>query len=491
MAGTSLPDKSKIKNIDANVSKAVSVTKQVASGLGTYSKYTQLLKDKTGIKLPSVSSNSLIGGVANLANKIADTYSSITAENTDEAGTNAFNTLIDNINPQPAAFKWVELQTTPGAFVSYDSVIIFTGAPLYRDNEIGKKFTPLGICQNFSMSSAVNITTIQELRCEEQLIIPGKTQPIQVQISRILGRWSNLIEALHNNKANKWNYSLQYDGARNLFGLYVMVLDTSRQSIVSQFYLERCAISNFGMNISAGTMQIYDNIGIIAGRIIDPSLVIDNQGVTQEDTTEIKENSEDKVVTIDGKDVVLKEEDPDNPGIWITEDGKKVMLDETNGEAIYVTDDVLSTKNVKKAAKENGKAIEDVDEANSKVEKYENKKSNAEEAETLATAKFNNAQQAYIEAKNNKDDAAALKALKERDAALEAQKKANKEVVKYNTKLEQAKTEKNNALEKYNTTSSLLTKAVKEETKLVKEQQELDLKKAELNSKWDTSGRPK
>lgn len=241
------------------------------TGLGAYSSLVTKVKQMTGLNLPDVASTKLVKSLTKLGN----TYTDITG--TLANNQNGSRILTDNTNPQPGAFKWVEFESEPRDFVSYDSVLLFVGEPLWADNDAKKTFTPLGACQNFSMNAGVNITAIQELRCEEQIIIPGKTQPTNINISRLCGIWSNLINRVHNIDTQlEWNYGLHYKGMRDLFGLYVLVLDTSRRNIITSFYVERCALTAFQLGISAGSYQIVEGISITAGRIVDPNRVQEN-----------------------------------------------------------------------------------------------------------------------------------------------------------------------------------------------------------------------
>lgn len=237
--------------------------------IGGYSSLVTKVNQLTGLNLPTIKSGSPIAKILDAGNKINNATSTILNNQYGE------RVQSDSVNPQPGAFKWAEEESIPGDFISYDSVLLFTGAPLYKDNAIGERFKTLGYCQNFNISSGVQVTTIQELRCEEQLVFPGKTQPINISMNRLCGVWSNLPNRLHGNTTRRaWNCSLQYDNMRDLFGLYVLVLDTSRRNVVSSFYVERCAITAWQFGVAAGNYQVLENCSIIGGRIIDTSHVV-------------------------------------------------------------------------------------------------------------------------------------------------------------------------------------------------------------------------
>jgi len=268
----SLPESSDTTGVTKNGNKQNAG--QVVSGIvesanslvGAYGNLTSTVKNLTGLSLPDVNSVPIIGNVLSGLNAITDIGSTLSS------GQYGARVQADSTNPQPGAFKWVERETEPGDFISYDSVLLFVGEPIYADNPKGSVFTPLGLCEQFTIATSVQVTTLQELRCEEQIVLPGKTQPVNITISRFCGKWANLLNRLHGIKDDlSWNMSNQYDGMRKLFGLYCIVMDTSRRNIVHSFYVERCAIEQISFGITAGQIQVIESCGIKAGRIIDPN----------------------------------------------------------------------------------------------------------------------------------------------------------------------------------------------------------------------------
>lgn len=176
------------------------------------------------------------------------------------------NTQISNTDVHAGSFRWVEMETTPDSFATADSVLIFAGDPLYSNMEIGAELVPIGLCQGFNFSTSINVVPLKELRCEEIMIIPGKSQPGNMQISRLCGAYSNLVNRLHLTPG--WNYSAQSADMKSLFGLMVMFLTPSRQQSITTLYFERCAITNVSMGTNAGSFQLIDSLNIMFGRCL-------------------------------------------------------------------------------------------------------------------------------------------------------------------------------------------------------------------------------
>lgn len=181
------------------------------------------------------------------------------------AGTEG-NLQTSNTNPAAGSFKWVEMESTPESFASADSVLLFAGESLYSNLDTGEELVPIGMCQGFSFASAINVIPFKELRCEENIIYPGKSQPGTMSISRLCGAYSNLANRLH--ILPGWSYSVQNSDFKKLFGLMVMFLTPGRQNTISTLYFERCAITNFSLGVTASSFQIVDNLSITYGRCV-------------------------------------------------------------------------------------------------------------------------------------------------------------------------------------------------------------------------------
>lgn len=196
--------------------------------------------------------------VTNILNILGLTNSSVAGE--------AAHTQTSSGDANAGAFKWVEMETTPENFATADSVLLFAGESLYSNLNTGAELVPIGLCQNWQFSSSINVTTFKELRCEENIVIPGKSQAGSMTMGRLCGTYSSLTNRLH--ILPNWNYSTQSLTMKPLFGLMAMFLTPSREQAISTLYFERCAITSVSMGLNAGSYQILDNVGIIYGRCI-------------------------------------------------------------------------------------------------------------------------------------------------------------------------------------------------------------------------------
>lgn len=196
--------------------------------------------------------------VTNILNILGLTNSSVAGE--------AAHTQTSSGDVNTGAFKWVEMETTPENFATADSVLLFAGESLYSNLNTGAELVPIGLCQNWQFSSSINVTTFKELRCEENIVIPGKSQAGSMTMGRLCGTYSSLTNRLH--ILPNWNYSTQSLTMKPLFGLMAMFLTPSREQTISTLYFERCAITSVSMGLNAGSYQILDNVGIIYGRCI-------------------------------------------------------------------------------------------------------------------------------------------------------------------------------------------------------------------------------
>jgi len=179
------------------------------------------------------------------------------------------------------------METTPDSFATADSMLLFAGDPIYANLDIGAELVPIGLCQQFSFSSGVNVSTFKELRCEETIVIPGKSLAGSMTISRLCGDYSSLSNRLH--ISPNWNFSTQSTLYKPLFGLMAMFLNPSRNKTISTLYFERCAISSFNVGVSAGNFQILDNLNIVYGRCIgvgEISSNIESSGTTENTRTQ-------------------------------------------------------------------------------------------------------------------------------------------------------------------------------------------------------------
>ena len=212
-----------------------------------------------------------------------DTIKALTGKN------NTTHVQGSNVDVEKGAFKWAEMMTEPESFATSDSALIFAGDPYYLNNTLTQTLVPIGMCQGFSYSGGVNVTPIHELRCEELIVLPGKTQPGQITISRLCGDYASLVNRLHGigrgrmtddatalgnvlgvDMSAGWNFSTHTDTFRSLFGLLVVFYSERRSKQLASLYFERCAITNVSLGVQAGSYQILDNVSIVCGRCINP-----------------------------------------------------------------------------------------------------------------------------------------------------------------------------------------------------------------------------
>lgn len=254
-----------VSSVTSALSGVAQVTKDANTLKNSYNSLRSTISSATlgTVKLPSVSSSLTnylkIGKNAQNILNILGLTSSGTAGNASRIQTS-------NLDVNTGPFKWAEMETTPDSFATADSVLLFAGESLYANIDTGAELVPIGLCQGFSFSSGITVVTFKELRCEENMVVPCKSQPGSMQLSRLCGAYSSLSNRLH--ILPNWNYSTQSTTFKPLFGIMAMFLTPSRQNSISTLYFERCAINNFSLGISANSFQIVDNLNITYGRCI-------------------------------------------------------------------------------------------------------------------------------------------------------------------------------------------------------------------------------
>ena len=265
--------------IESGASKFIQSVQPFAATIGTigsgandlkksYSTLRSTLNDATGglIKLPAASDT----GVGKLLNKVIGVGSAANSIlkilGLEGVAGEETHVQYSNTNPETGAFKWVEMETTPDSFATPDSVLLFAGKPLYSDNATGEEFVPIGLCQGFNFNVGLTVQAFKELRCEENIIYPGKSQPGNLSMARLCGTHASLTNRLH--ILPGWNYGTHSKSVKPLFGLLVMFLSPSRANTISVMYFERCAITSANLAVSAGNFQVMDNVSIMFGRCI-------------------------------------------------------------------------------------------------------------------------------------------------------------------------------------------------------------------------------
>lgn len=191
-----------------------------------------------------------------------------------------------------SAFNWVERYITPSMFATPDSVLIgFLNTPLKSSSSIGAEIPLLGMCESFSVNQANNVVTLKELRSERTIIIPSKSQPGSISISRLLGMGPNFIRAVGNYSDNKWRMNMQNVDSKQLFSIVIMFLTADRSQTISTLYAERCTIQSSNINVQGGQTCLMENVNILFDRLIDDC---NDTASVSAATSSIGDSAEDK-----------------------------------------------------------------------------------------------------------------------------------------------------------------------------------------------------
>lgn len=204
------------------------------------------------------------------------------ATGTKQAGGPSIQT--SSTGAEKGAFKWVEQFITPDMFATADSCLIGYGAPLRGNNPAGSDFKLIGFCQNLNISTGVNVVTFKELRNERTIVIPTKSTPGSISISRMLGNMPDFMSTVV--KGTGWKMDSHSIDCKQLFGLVLIFMSSSRANTISSLYAERCAVQTMSVPVQAGQFQLYQNIQIIFDRLIDgTNTVSPNKGETISSST--------------------------------------------------------------------------------------------------------------------------------------------------------------------------------------------------------------
>lgn len=169
-----------------------------------------------------------------------------------------------------SAFNWVERYITPSMFATPDSVLIgFLNTPLKSSGSIGAEIPLLGMCESFSINQANNVVTLKELRSERTIIIPSKSQPGSISVSRLLGLGPNFIRAVGNYSDNKWRMNMQNVDSKQLFSIIIVFLTADRSQTISTLYAERCTVQSSSINVQGGQTCLMENVSILFDRLVD------------------------------------------------------------------------------------------------------------------------------------------------------------------------------------------------------------------------------
>lgn len=171
------------------------------------------------------------------------------------------------LNSDKGAFKWLEAFLTPSMFASADSCLLGYGKPIYSSNSQGRDFNVLGFCENISISQGVSVMTLKELRAERTIVIPGKSMPGSITITRLLGDIPNFASKVTGQAGNKWLMSTQGRTMKQLFGLYIVFYTNDRKKELAAMYAERCAIQNHAIGMQNGQFQLFETVNLVFGKL--------------------------------------------------------------------------------------------------------------------------------------------------------------------------------------------------------------------------------
>lgn len=169
------------------------------------------------------------------------------------------------LNSDKGAFKWLEAFLTPSMFASADSCLLGYGKPIYSSNSQGREFNVLGFCENISISQGISVMTLKELRTERTIVIPGKSLPGSITITRLLGDIPNFAGKVTGQ--DKWVLSSQGRTMKQLFGLYIVFYTNDRKKELSALYAERCVIQNHALGMQNGQFQLFETINLVFGKL--------------------------------------------------------------------------------------------------------------------------------------------------------------------------------------------------------------------------------
>lgn len=222
---------------------------------------------KVGTNFGSILGFNLGGDFAPTDN--TDVYNTSGSTGSDGAYSTAVREQTQSVGADKAAFRWVEKFVTPDMFATPDSCLVGYGEPIRGANDAGSNFNLIGFCQNFTVNTGNNVVTFKELRNESTIVIPTKSLPGTISITRLLGYMPDFISTV--SKGTKWSMDPQSKRFKKLFGLVLIFMSPSRKDTFCTLYAERCAVQSATVQVQAGQMEMAQSIQIAFGRLLDDS----------------------------------------------------------------------------------------------------------------------------------------------------------------------------------------------------------------------------
>lgn len=165
------------------------------------------------------------------------------------------------------ALKFVQAAISPSMFATPDSALIFVVPPVASAYINYKDYTLLGMCESFGISHSTNFTVFKEYRCEETFILPQKSGPGNLSLTRLQGAYPNLMATCLGTTG--WKSDRSTRTSKKLFGIMVVYLDAGRTSELGTMYFERCANISSNSVVQAAGLALHENVSITFGRVRD------------------------------------------------------------------------------------------------------------------------------------------------------------------------------------------------------------------------------
>ena len=190
---------------------------------------------------------------------------------------------------QGGAFSWVERIVTPNMFASSDSCLIAIVPPVATSFNGSESYNLIGMVSDFSFSQQANIVTLKEYRAERNIIIPQKTMPGNLSLSRFLGDFPNTLASAKSKST--WCVDLQTRDNKSLFGILLTFYSYKRDKKLASLYFERCAVNAITASMPAGQFQLTENISVVFDRVIDDDSKAQAEAVGGGSSYEVKDST--------------------------------------------------------------------------------------------------------------------------------------------------------------------------------------------------------
>lgn len=278
-----------VKSINSNLNTEVrTVTRtinSITSVLGALSSgsASNTSADKNAARVAAIGSlNTATRNAAYNSNNVSATnaYATMGTYGTADA---ASKVQQKSVGSDRGAFKWVQQIVTPDMFATPDSCLLGFGTPIRGANDAGSDFQLIGFCENININVGLSVITFKELRNERNIIIPTKSTPGSITITRMLGNMPNFPATVCSGSG--WKMDTQSLDMKKLFGLAIIFMSPSRKDTISTLYAERCAIQSMSVGVQAGQFQMYETIQIMFDKLRDDTMAVTSAATTATTST--------------------------------------------------------------------------------------------------------------------------------------------------------------------------------------------------------------